>query len=124
MSGNGEEYTQFSQEYITNTITQYFNKLSSKPESRPTNKEIILMVYDILFEFANGTAEEKQHSFDIIAKSFIENDEMVLQLRDIMFMLRQLNNSYQNLSEKHEELLHKYAALQEEHEALMEEYLS
>ena len=117
------ETTRFTQESIDALIKDYFESASEESEN-PTPYEIALMTRDLLNEYVNGDMETSKHAFNYFVGTSVENIQRQEQVKRIMLMLKQLNESNKNLALKHKVLSENYRTLQEEHEALMEEYLS
>ena len=115
--------THFTQESIDDLIKNYFDSYSIKSDI-PTPHEIALMIRDLLNDYVNGDIETSKHAFNYFVGTSIENIRRQEQVKQIMFMLKQLNDSNKNLALKYKVLSENYRTLQEEHEALMEEYLS
>ena len=117
------ETTRFTQESIDALIKDYFESASEESEN-PTPYEIALMTRDLLNEYVNGDMETSKHAFNYFVGTSVENIQRQEQVKRIMLMLKQLNESNKNLALKHKVLSENYRTLQEEHEALMEEYLA
>ena len=126
MTNETVQYTCFTQETIDATLTEYFDDLSqSDPDNKnPTPHEIAIMVRDLLNEYINGDIETARHSFNYFVGCSVENIDRQEQVKRIMRMLKQLNESNKSLAQKYQVLCENYRTLQEEHETLMEEYLS
>ena len=126
MSNETIQSASFKQETIDATLTEYFDDLSQlDPNNKnPTPHEIAIMVRDLLNEYVNGDIDTARHAFNYFVGCSVENIDRQEQVKRIMLMLKQLNESNKSLSRKYHELSEKYRTLQEEHEALMEEYLS
>ena len=113
----------FTQEFIDDTIKEYFDSYYIKSDN-PTPHEIALMIRDLLNEYVNGDIETSRHAFNYFVETSVENIRRQEQVKRLMSMLKQLNDSNKNLALKHKVLSENYRTLQEEHEVLMEEYLS
>lgn len=116
----------FTQEAIDATLTEYFDELSqSDPNNKnPTPHEITIMVRDLLKDYISGDIEVARHAFNYFVGCSVENIYRQEQVKRIMLMLKQLNESNKSLALKYRDLSENYRTLQEEHETLMEEYLS
>ena len=123
MSNETVQNTRFTQEYIDDTIKDYFDSYSIESES-PTPYDIALMTRDLLNEYVNGDMDASRHAFNYFVGTSVENIRRQEQVKRIMFMLKQLNDSNKNLVLKYKVLSENYRTLQEEHEALIEEYLA
>lgn len=123
MSNETVQNTHFTQESIDNLIKNYFDSYSIEGDN-PTPYEIALMIRDLLNDYVNGDIETSKHAFNYFVGTSVENIRRQEQVKRIMYMLKQLNDSNKKLASKYKELSEKYITLQEEHEALMEEYLS
>lgn len=82
------------------------------------------MVRDLLNEYINGDIEAARHSFNYFVGCSVENINRQEQVKRIMLILKQVNETNKNLSRKYHDLSERYRTLQEEHETLTEEYLS
>ena len=126
MSNETVQTTRFTQETIDTTITEYFNTPSETDmdEERPTPYDLALMTRDLLNEYVNGDIDIARSAFNYFVSCSVENIERMEQVKRLMLMLKQLNESNKSLVSKYAVLNENYRTLQEEHEALMEEYLS
>lgn len=123
MSNETFQTMRFTQESIDELIEDYFESDSEECEN-PTPYEIALMIKDLLHEFVNGDMNASKHAFNYFVGTSIENIHRQEQVKRIMSMLKQLNESNKSLALKYNVLSENYRTLQEEHEALMEEYLA
>ena len=123
MSNENVQNTRFTQESIDDLIKNYFDSYSIESD-KPTSHEIALMVRDLLNDYVNGDIETSKYAFNYFVGTSVENIRRQEQVKRIMFMLKQLNDSNKILALKYKELSEKYMTLQEEHEALMEDYLA
>lgn len=126
MSNENIQTARFTQETIDATLTEYFDEISQlDPNNKnPTPHEIAIMVRDLLTDYISGDTESARHSFNYFVGCSIENIDRQEQVKRIMLMLNQINESNKSLAQKYQVLCENYRTLQEEHEALMEEYLS
>ena len=126
MSNETAQSTGFTQETIDATITEYFDEISrSDPNNKnPTPHEIAIMIRDLLKDYVSGDIDTARHAFNYFVGCSVENIDRQEQVKRIMLMLKQLNDSNKSFAKKYRELSEKYRTLQEEHEILMEEYLS
>lgn len=113
----------FTQESIDELINGYFDSYSIESDN-PTPYDIALMTRDLLNEYVNGDMDSSRHAFNYFVGTSVENIRRQEQVKRIMLMLKQLNESYKGLALKYKVLSENYKTLQEEHEALVEEYLS
>ena len=123
MSNETFQTMSFTQESIEDTIKDYFDSYSIESEN-PTPYDIALMTRDLLNEYVNGDMESSRHAFNYFVGTSVENIHRQEQVKRIMFMLKQLNESHKSLALKYKVLSENYRTLQEEHEALVEEYLA
>ena len=123
MSTETTQNMHFAEDSIEETIKDYFNSVSTESEN-PTPYDIALMVRDLLNDYVNGDMETSKHAFNYFVGTSVENIRRQEQVKRIMYMLKQLNDSHKSLILKYKVLGENYMTLQEEHEALMEEYLA
>ena len=123
MSTETTQNMHFAEDSIEETIKDYFNSVSTESEN-PTPYDIALMVRDLLNDYVNGDMETSKHAFNYFVGTSVENIRRQEQVKRIMYMLKQLNDSHKSLILKYKALSENYMTLQEEHEALMEEYLA
>lgn len=123
MSSETVQNTRFTQESIDETIKDYFDTYSIECDN-PTPYEIALMTRDLLNDYVNGEMETSKHAFNYFVGASVENIRRQEQVKRIMLMLKQLNESHKSLALKYKVLSENYRTLQEEHEVLIEEYLS
>ena len=123
MSNETVQNIRFTQESIEDTIKGYFDSYSIECDN-PTPYDIALMTRDLLNEYVNGNMDASRHAFNYFVGASVENVRRQEQVKRIMFMLKQLNESHKSLALKYKVLSENYKTLQEEHEALMEEYLA
>ena len=123
MSNETLQTMRFTQESIDELIKDYFES-DSEESDNPTPYEIALMTRDLLNEYVNGDMETSKHAFNYFVGTGVENIHRQEQVKRIMFMLKQLNESNKTIALKYKVLSENYRTLQEEHEALMEEYLA
>lgn len=123
MSIETVQTTRFTQESIDELINGYFDSDSIECDN-PTPYDIALMTRDLLNEYVNGDMDSSRHAFNYFVGTSVENIRRQEQVKRIMFMLKQLNESNKNLALKYKVLSENYRTLQQEHEALMEEYLA
>lgn len=123
MSNETVQNIRFTQESIDELINGYFDSDSIESEN-PTPYDIALMTRDLLNEYVNGNIDSSRHAFNYFVETSVENIRRQEQVKRIMFMLKQLNESHKSLALKYKVLSENYRTLQEEHEALMEEYLA
>jgi hypothetical protein len=123
MSNETLQTMRFTQESIDELIKGYFDSDSIEYDN-PTPHEIALMTRDLLNEYVNGDIDEARHAFNYFVGTSVENIHRQEQVKRIMFMLKQLNESNKSLALKYKVLSENYRTLQEEHEVLMEEYLA
>ena len=123
MSGETVQNIRFTQESIEDTIKEYFDSYPIENDN-PTPYDIALMTRDLLNEYVNGDMDSSRHAFNYFVGTSVENIRRQEQVKRIMFMLKQLNESHKSLTLKYKVLNENYRTLQEEHEALMEEYLA
>ena len=81
------------------------------------------MTKDLLNEYVNGDIDSSRHAFNYFVGTSVENINRQEQVKRIMLMLKQLNESHKSLALKYKVLSENYRTLQEEHEALVEDYL-
>lgn len=126
MSNETTQTTRFTQESIDAIITEYFNTTNETDaeDEIPTPYDLALMTRDLLNEYVNGDIDASRHAFNYFVRCSVENIDRQEQVKRIMSMLKQLNESYKSLSTKYQVLNENYRTLQEEHEALMLDYLS
>ena len=126
MSNETAQTTRFTQETIDATLTEYFSAVSQLDpnDKEPTPHDLAIMTRDLLNEYVNGDIDASRHAFNYFVACSIENMDRQKQVKRLMFMLKQLNESNKSLASKYKVLNENYITLQEEHEALMEEYLS
>ena len=123
MSNEAAQSRRFTQESIEDTIKHYFESYSEEIDI-PTPHEIALMTRDLLNEYVNGNMDDSRHAFNYFVGTSVENIRRQEQVKQIMLMLKQLNETNKNLALKYKVLSENYRTLQEEHEALVEEYLA
>lgn len=123
MSNETVQTMSFTQESIDELINGYFDSYSIESDN-PTPYDIALMTRDLLNEYVNGDMDSSRHAFNYFVGTSVENIRRQEQVKRIMLMLKQLNESYKGLALKYKVLSENYKTLQEEHEALVEEYLS
>ena len=123
MSNETAQNMCFTQESIDEIIKGYFDSDSIECDN-PTPHEIALMTRDLLHEYVNGDIDVSRHAFNYFVGAGVENIRRQEQVKRIMLMLKQLNESHISLASKYKVLSENYRTLQEEHEALMEEYLT
>lgn len=123
MSNETIQTMRFTQESIDDTIKDYFDDYELESDN-PTPYDIALMTKDLLNEYVNGDIDTSRHAFNYFVGTGVENIQRQEQVKRIMFMLKQLNESNKSLALKYKVLSENYRTLQEEHEALMEEYLA
>ena len=126
MSNETAQTTRFTQETIDATLTEYFDAASQLDpnDKEPTPYDLAIMTRDLLNEYVNGDTDTSRHAFNYFVGCSVENIERMEQVKRLMLMLKQLNESNKSLALKYKVLNENYRTLQEEHEALMEEYLS
>lgn len=123
MSNETIQNLRFTQESIDDTIKGYFDSDSIECDN-PTPYDIALMIRDLLNDYVNGDMDSSRHAFNYFVGTSVENIRRQEQVKRIMFMLKQLNESHKSLALKYKVLSENYRTLQQEHEALMEEYLA
>lgn len=123
MSNETSQNIRFTQESIDELINSYFNTDSIECDN-PTPYKIALMVRDLLNDYVNGDMETSKHAFNYFVETSVENIRRQEQVKRIMSMLKQLNESHKSLALKYKVLSENYRTLQEEHEVLMEDYLT
>lgn len=126
MSSETTQTTRFTQETIDATLTEYFDAASQLDpnDAEPTPHDLAIMTRDLLNDYINGDVDTARHAFNYFVACSVENIDRQRQVKQLMFMLKQLNESNKSLALKYKVLSENYQTLQEEHEALMEEYLS
>lgn len=126
MSNETVQTSRFTQEVIDDTIAGYFNGFSetNAGDELPTPHDLALMTRDLLNDYINGDIDVARHAFNYFVDCSVENIVRQEQVKRIMLMLKQLNESNKSLALKYKVLNENYRTLQEEHEALIEEYLS
>ena len=123
MSNETVQNIRFTQESIEDTIKDYFDSYPIESDN-PTPYDIALMTRDLLNDYVNGDMDASRHAFNYFVGTSVENIRRQEQVKRIMFMLKQLNESNKSLMLKYKVLNENYRTLQEEHEALVEEYLA
>lgn len=124
MSSEDGQCSRFTQEIIDATITEYFDSISKVDSANfPTTREVAVMVHDVLGKYISGETEQAKYAFNFFVQCAVENVQSDQEIKRIMTMLKQVNESYKELLSKHASLREEHLSLQQEHEALMEEYL-
>jgi hypothetical protein len=103
MSNETVQNTYFTQESIDDLIKNYFDSYSAESDN-PTPHEIALMVRDLLNDYVNGDFDTSKHAFNYFVGTSVENIRRQEQVKRIMFMLKQLNESNKNLALKYKDL--------------------
>jgi hypothetical protein len=125
MSKESAQFSRFTQETIDEAITEYFDAISkADPSNSPNTREIAVMIHDLLGKYISGDVNQAKDVFNFFVQCAVENVQSDQEIKRIMSMLKQLNESYKSLSTKYQVLNENYRTLQEEHEALMMDYLS
>ena len=123
MSNETVQNMRFTQESIDELIKDYFEQCSEESDN-PTPYDIAIMTRDLLNEYVNGDMDASRHAFNYFVGTSVENIRRQEQVKRIMLMLKQLNETNKSIALKYKVLSENYRTLQEEHEALIEEYLA